>query len=178
LIITDGAIHDMDPTIDAIVASVYLPLSIIIVGVGNEDFGKMKFLDGDKTHLYNSKGMPSARDLVQFVPFNEVKGDKLKLAERLLDEVPGQFIQYMTSQNILPKPKLEVAIEDLLKSYTLLNALKNRISGQTLEENIDESEIEPSVSSKMESINLPRLRYFFYVKDNKYREYKVNNDLK
>ena len=38
LILTDGIITDMQHTIDAVVAASSLPLSIIIVGVGNADF--------------------------------------------------------------------------------------------------------------------------------------------
>ncbi len=47
LILTDGAIHDMKETIDQIFNAVNLPLSIIIVGVGNADFSNMEILDGD-----------------------------------------------------------------------------------------------------------------------------------
>lgn len=42
LIITDGAIHDMDETIRLIVRGADLPLSILIVGVGDDDFGNME----------------------------------------------------------------------------------------------------------------------------------------
>ncbi len=42
LIITDGFINDMDKTIDQIVRGSSLPLSIIIVGVGKEDFSSMR----------------------------------------------------------------------------------------------------------------------------------------
>ena len=38
LIITDGVINDLQATIDEIVRGSRLPLSIIIVGVGNADF--------------------------------------------------------------------------------------------------------------------------------------------
>jgi hypothetical protein len=38
LIITDGEIHDMPLTKDLIVSACDLPLSIIIIGVGNEQF--------------------------------------------------------------------------------------------------------------------------------------------
>lgn len=41
LIITDGVIHDMDASIQQIVEGADLPLSIIIVGVGKEDFTNM-----------------------------------------------------------------------------------------------------------------------------------------
>lgn len=47
LILTDGVIHDMAATKDEIVKASGLPLSIIIVGIGNEDFGMMDELDSD-----------------------------------------------------------------------------------------------------------------------------------
>lgn len=47
LILTDGAIHDMNETIDLVVEASRLPLSIIIVGIGNADFRLMDALDSD-----------------------------------------------------------------------------------------------------------------------------------
>lgn len=41
LIISDGVINDMQKTINDIVAGSLLPLSIIIIGVGNADFSGM-----------------------------------------------------------------------------------------------------------------------------------------
>ena len=78
LILTDGAIHDMDQTIDRIIQAANLPLSVIIVGVGNADFENMTKLDGDNG-LYGHNGVRCPRDLVQFVPFREVglNGDVL-----------------------------------------------------------------------------------------------------
>lgn len=48
MIITDGVINDMDSTIDAIVAASNLPLSIVIVGVGDADFSDMHRLGIDQ----------------------------------------------------------------------------------------------------------------------------------
>lgn len=51
-----------------------MPLSIIIVGVGDEDFSSMDVLDADDDPLYSyvhKKYME--RDIVQFVPFREFK---------------------------------------------------------------------------------------------------------
>ena len=42
LIITDGEIHDMQQSIQQIVNASRLPLSILIVGVGNDDFHNME----------------------------------------------------------------------------------------------------------------------------------------
>jgi hypothetical protein len=43
-------------------------MSIIIVGIGNEDFSGMIELDGDQG-LVDDAGNHAQRDLVQFVPF-------------------------------------------------------------------------------------------------------------
>ncbi|NWX34682.1 CPNE3 protein, partial [Notiomystis cincta] len=47
LIITDGEITDLDQTRQAIVNASKLPMSIIIVGVGEADFKAVEFLDGE-----------------------------------------------------------------------------------------------------------------------------------
>lgn len=84
----------MQPTIDLLVANSLLPLSLIIVGVGDADFTNMNTLDGDNG-LYNSQGKKAARDIVQFVPFRDVKMNPDLLAQELLAELPGQVTQYM-----------------------------------------------------------------------------------
>ena len=47
LILTDGCIHDMDLTKREIVEMSKMGISIIIVGIGNEDFKNMEELDSD-----------------------------------------------------------------------------------------------------------------------------------
>jgi hypothetical protein len=69
VILTDGAIHDFNEVKDLIVEASELPLSIIIVGIGYADFGKMQTLDGDEVRLKNSSNKYAARDIVQFVEF-------------------------------------------------------------------------------------------------------------
>lgn len=67
-ILTDGAIHDMAETKDVIVELSHYPVSIIIVGLGdNEDFSSMEELDGDDVALVSKTGEPWVRDIVQFV---------------------------------------------------------------------------------------------------------------
>lgn len=73
LIITDGEITDLDQTRQAIVNASKLPMSIIIVGVGEADFQAMEVLDGDNGVLKSLTGEPVARDIVQFVPFRQFK---------------------------------------------------------------------------------------------------------
>ena len=102
LILTDGVINDLDASINAIVTASSLPLSIIILGVGNADFGEMNVLDSDKGPL-RSGGKVAARDIVQFVPFNEfLSKGPIALAEEVLKEVPNQVLGYMNLKKIKP----------------------------------------------------------------------------
>ena len=73
LVLTDGVVSDMAETRTAIVRATRLPMSIIIVGVGNADFSDMRLLDGDDGTLRCPRGVPAARDIVQFVPFRDFK---------------------------------------------------------------------------------------------------------
>jgi len=103
MIITDGIINDMQQTVDAIVAATELPLSIIIVGVGNADFSAMDRLDADDVPLQSSKGVTMKRDIVQFVPFNQFGGAHISsLAKEVLEEVPGQITGFMSMKGLHP----------------------------------------------------------------------------
>jgi len=73
----------MDKTTDLLVQASMLPLSVIIVGVGNADFSNMNKLDGDGG-LYGSNGVKAMRDIVQFVPFRNMQFDGNILAKELL----------------------------------------------------------------------------------------------
>ncbi len=70
----------MDKTIDLLIQAALMPLSIIIVGVGNADFGNMNKLDGDNG-LFGSNGQRAQRDIVQFVPFRDLNLDGNLLAK-------------------------------------------------------------------------------------------------
>jgi hypothetical protein len=102
MILTDGIIEDTDETINALVAASFLPISVIIIGIGNADFSAMHILDADDEPLYDDQNRKAVRDLVQFVPFREFKNDPKKLAEQVLEEVPRQIVEYYQHQNIPP----------------------------------------------------------------------------
>jgi len=108
LIITDGIINDIQQTIDQVVRGSTLPLSIIIVGVGDADFSAMDVLDADDEPLYSKRFKKyMSSDIVQFVPFSEFKNNTKLLAKETLNEVPRQFCQFMERNNILPKDTYE-----------------------------------------------------------------------
>uniref|UniRef100_A0A803J6F7 Copine family member IX n=1 Tax=Xenopus tropicalis TaxID=8364 RepID=A0A803J6F7_XENTR len=108
LIITDGVISDMSQTKEAIVNAAMLPMSIIIVGVGQAEFDAMVELDGDDVRI-SSRGKLAERDIVQFVPFRDYvdrTGNHVlsmaRLAKDVLAEIPDQLISYMKARGIKP----------------------------------------------------------------------------
>ncbi|KAI1724698.1 copine domain-containing protein [Ditylenchus destructor] len=115
LIITDGAITDLESTKEEIIKASSLPLSIIIIGVGYDTFEEMKELDADNSML-SSHGKFARRDIVQFVqlrkflpPHRQLSDEekakaKANLAKEVLFEVPGQLVSYMKSKGIYPRP--------------------------------------------------------------------------
>lgn len=106
LIITDGIISDMKQTINSIIDASKLPISIIIVGVGNADFSAMDELDSDDVKL-TVDGRTAERDIVQFVPMNQfltgqVVRSQAELAKEVLAEIPEQITGYMRSKGFKP----------------------------------------------------------------------------
>ena len=97
-----------------------LPVSIIIVGLGDSEFESMRVLDADQNVLTNDQGIPAVRDIVQFVNFKEF--DELALTEvteELLAEIPDQFVEFMVMKKIKPSEDADS------KSANIKEALDN-----------------------------------------------------
>lgn len=47
MILTDGAVHDMNETSKLVIKMSVMPVSIVIVGIGDGSFDEMKILDAD-----------------------------------------------------------------------------------------------------------------------------------
>lgn len=103
VILTDGIIDDKNETIQSIIRAANTPLSIIIVGIGNEDFSDMSHLDSDGVLLTHG-GATACRDIVQFVPFKKfMQKGPVALAQNVLAEIPSQVLKYMDMKKIKPR---------------------------------------------------------------------------
>ncbi|KAG9395506.1 Copine [Carpediemonas membranifera] len=94
LIITDGVVTDVQNSIRAVVAAGKTPMSIIIVGVGREDFTQMEVLDADEEPLITDSGERMVRDIVQFVPMRHVSRSQQMVAAETLQELPRQVVDW------------------------------------------------------------------------------------
>ncbi|XP_076470545.1 copine-3-like [Babylonia areolata] len=105
LLLTDGGANDIDETKEAIVTASGLPMSIIIVGVGNGNFSSMKELEDSKERpLRGPTGNIAERDIVQFVPFCQYKEKSAEdLALALMGKIPRQVEEYYKMNALNPK---------------------------------------------------------------------------
>lgn len=108
LIVTDGVISDMDKTREQLMELSHYPCSIIIIGVGSENFTKMRTLDDSSE---GSQPLKRGRDVavrrfVQFVDYRSYaegeqgQVDMSRLSEDVLGNIPDhvmQFIEYEKS---------------------------------------------------------------------------------
>ena len=103
LILTDGQIHDLLEVIDLLIKCNRIPMSVIIVGIGEGNFGLMHELDDDNCEMADSRGNKTQRDLVQFVEFQKFNNNGPALAKQVLEELPRQVSQYFQLMNITPQ---------------------------------------------------------------------------
>ncbi|KAK2553906.1 Copine-3 [Acropora cervicornis] len=85
LLLTDGVLSDMEDTKAAIIKASRLPMSVIIVGVGQADFKDMNELDADEGRDF--KTQPPAT-----------------LAKHVLAEIPKQVQEYFSKHGLAPMP--------------------------------------------------------------------------
>ena len=105
--------YDQKNTIDKIIISSYLPLSIIIIGVGDHDFTEMKTFF-NKEHKFSSKGIPRNKNNVIFTT---IKSHSLasETISYCLKELSKQIIEFYQLIKFFPK-NTEVINSDNLKA--------------------------------------------------------------
>jgi hypothetical protein len=104
LILTDGAVNDIDKTVAAIDSVCDSPLSVVIVGIGSGNFEKMKFLDDRKAQY----------DICDFVQFNLHKNDPDSLTKETLEEIPTQLTSYFLRNGIYPLVPAQLQEDEII----------------------------------------------------------------
>ena len=87
LILTDGVVNDLVETKRKLETYSAVPLSVIIVGIGRNDFQDMYILCQENT---------------TFVEFRRYQNDPSLLATAALTSFPNQVVDYMTRHGIYP----------------------------------------------------------------------------
>ena len=140
---------DKQETIDAFIESGYLPLTIIIIGEGKNDFNKMKELFGKKI-IETRGGMAKNRNNIISISFlEEFNGNSEKIVEWCLREINKQMIEFYSlaksSPESIKKNKTESIKQSIqIYSQSIVNyesrvLFPSQIKNQK-EEDLDEDE--------------------------------------
>ena len=177
MILTNGIVNDLKETIDILIDCSYIPLSVIIIGIGDGDFSNMDKLDGDEELLVSSKGEIRKRDLVQFVKYNKFKGDfiegKKELKDEVLKEIPRQVEEYyelMENQifeknneknNIQQNTEIDSKSIDYL-NFTKIKFYDNNINNNnsynnTLNNNNEQNQYQNKYQKQYQNLNQTKL---------------------
>ncbi|CDW86667.1 copine-4 [Stylonychia lemnae] len=125
VMIVQGHLSDMEATIEAIVAASDIPMSIIIIAVGdgegeNGEFINLQALDADDKALVDINGKKQWRDVCQFVPFSNFKNDIQNLTRQILAEVPRQIKDFFEKKGIVPRDHKSANNKQLNRDFELL----------------------------------------------------------
>lgn len=108
IILTDGTVDDFNDTVDKIIEASNLPLSIVIVCLGDGDFTQIKKLDQDEVPLQSEKKGICKRDMIDVINFKDYITEQrtplteVHLARKTFAEIPAQFVRYMQGKGIRP----------------------------------------------------------------------------
>ena len=108
LIITDGGISDMRQTMDAVIDASEHAISILIVGVGHDNFSKMRMLDNAADMMSRPGERRLKRDIVGFVPLQAYMNHPEELAKECLKEIPRHFTTWARQNKVvLPNKRFD-----------------------------------------------------------------------
>lgn len=99
IIFTYGSIDDIEQTISTIIDASMLPMSIILIGMGNGSTRKMEKLccsEELKRIDKNSETYP-ARNIVQFYSYQNYTNNTAKLVTEMMNKIPKQVEDYMSA---------------------------------------------------------------------------------
>ena len=102
LLLTDGLIDDMNNAIDILIESSNYPISVIIVGIGDENFDQMEFFNQDSFPMISRKNIKRIRCSVKFLNFSKFNNNENLLCQSIMDFLYNDIIEYYNIKNISP----------------------------------------------------------------------------
>ena len=118
---------DKQELIDAFIEASYLPLTIIIIGEGKNDFNKLKELFSDKINEASS-GMLKNRKNILFADFyNDYKENEEKLTHWCLEELSKQMIEFYNLIKTTPEKIMNNMMKEIEKSFMQYNLVSKCI---------------------------------------------------
>eukprot|EP00568_Trieres_chinensis_P013882 CAMPEP_0183320008 /NCGR_PEP_ID=MMETSP0160_2-20130417/65152_1 /TAXON_ID=2839 ORGANISM="Odontella Sinensis, Strain Grunow 1884" /NCGR_SAMPLE_ID=MMETSP0160_2 /ASSEMBLY_ACC=CAM_ASM_000250 /LENGTH=250 /DNA_ID=CAMNT_0025486611 /DNA_START=15 /DNA_END=765 /DNA_ORIENTATION=- len=99
----DGAIADVAESMEKICQASYVPLSVIIAGIGDGEFPDLSAMKLDNAALSSPSGNAYMRDVARFVQYSQYDNSAEEFVGKAAEKIPNQLVQYYLSNGIFPK---------------------------------------------------------------------------
>ena len=143
--------EDYKKCIDAFIENSYLPLSVIIIGIGNNELDEVKKLFNPKIK-FSSQGIEKFRNNVNYISMKDCNFNNEILKNKCLKDIPMQLVEYYSLSRTTPDNIKEKKLDNIKKSYQILDRCSLLNGG---EEDGDEGSAPPTFNiPKKEEINI------------------------
>ena len=138
--------EDYQKCIDLFISNTFLPLSVIVIGIGDKEFNEIKNLI-NKNRLFSSEGIERIRNNIYFVSMKNCNYNNEILKNKCLKEIPKQVVEFYKINNTSPDDVRENKLENINKSIKKslfmiqsLNINKDIINDDNNKDNITPNE--------------------------------------
>lgn len=128
--------EDIQNCIDVFIENTYLPLSVVVIGIGDKDFKDIKNICSRK-HKYSSKDQEKLRNNIYFFPLKDFNFKYDLVLNECLKEIPKQLVEYYSINKTSPDDIKAKNVSNLKNSIKLLDSKRSCF-------NIDEGSAPPS----------------------------------
>ena len=112
--------EDFQNTIDSLIENSFLPLSIVVIGIGNSEFEDIKQLLSNKNKI-SSKGIEKLRNNIHFISMKDCNFNNDILKNRCLKDIPKQMVQYYSLNKTTPNDIKEQNLDNIKSSFKVLD---------------------------------------------------------
>ena len=111
---------DFQKCLDALIEATYLPLSIVIIGIGNNELedAKKLFLSKNK---FSSRDIEKRRNNVSFISMKDCNFNNDILKNKCLKDIPIQIVEYYKINNTTPDNIREKNLDNIRQSFKILD---------------------------------------------------------
>jgi len=116
--------EDIKKCIDAFIENTYLPLSVVVIGIGDKDFKDIQNLFSNK-HKYSSKEIEKMRSNVSFCPLKDFNFKYDLALSECLKEIPKQMVEYFKNNMTSPDDISSKNLSNIKNSIKLLDSKRS-----------------------------------------------------
>ena len=102
LLFANNDIIDEKEFFNDLIISSALPISIVVIGLGNGPYTKLEDLENNFLNLKNDDGNKPQRKCLKFVSFKKNSKNFQRTVQKALIDIPNEMVEYLSINNIIP----------------------------------------------------------------------------